>query len=38
MNPYLEQGYEDYIYRGIPEPPLAPEDETWARPFVPRPG
>jgi hypothetical protein len=28
-------GYEDFVYNGSPERPLAPEDETWARQFVP---
>jgi hypothetical protein len=28
-------GYEYFIYDGSPEPPLAPEDEEWARQFLP---
>jgi hypothetical protein len=31
---YDAAGYEDYIYEGSPDPPLAPEDAAWARPFV----
>jgi hypothetical protein len=29
-------GYEDYIYDGAPDPPLAPEEAAWARQFVTR--
>jgi hypothetical protein len=32
---YDEAGYEDYIYTGTPQPPLAPEDESWTRQFIP---
>jgi hypothetical protein len=32
---YDTAGYEDYIYTGAPEPPLTPEDATWAQAFVP---
>lgn len=32
---YDEAGYEFYAYDGPPEPPLSPEDEAWARQFVP---
>jgi hypothetical protein len=32
---YDAAGYEDYIYTGDPDPPLAPEDLAWARTFVP---
>jgi hypothetical protein len=35
---YDEAGYEDYIYRGQPNPPLHPTDAQWAREFLPRPG
>jgi hypothetical protein len=28
---YDAAGYEDYIYRGTPQPPLHPEDATWAQ-------
>ncbi len=27
---YDAAGYEEYMYRGAPEPPLAPEDARWA--------
>ena len=33
---YDAAGYEDYIYRGAPEPPLYPEDAAWAQQFVPK--
>jgi hypothetical protein len=32
---YDAAGYEDYIYDGIPDPPLAADDLAWARTFVP---
>jgi hypothetical protein len=32
---YDAAGYEDYIYRGQPQPHLSTEDATWARQFVP---
>ena len=28
-------GYEDYIYASTPQPPLAPEDDAWARQLGP---
>jgi hypothetical protein len=28
---YDGAGYEDYIYRGTPQPPLHPEDAAWAK-------
>jgi hypothetical protein len=28
-------GYEDYIYSGLPEPQLAPDDAAWAAQFLP---
>lgn len=31
---YDAAGYRYYIYRGIPAPPLAPDDSTWAKQFV----
>jgi hypothetical protein len=31
---YDAAGYEDYIYGGDPDPPLAQEDLAWARTFV----
>jgi hypothetical protein len=27
--------YEDYIYAGLPDPPLAPDDAAWAQQFLP---
>jgi hypothetical protein len=33
---YDSWGYEDYIYDGRPEPPLSPEDASWAASIVPR--
>lgn len=30
-------GYEDFLYDGLPEPPLSPEDAAWARPLLPTP-
>src|SRR3954447_22512757 len=35
---YDASGYEDYIYAGAPEPPLAPDDAEWARQVARRPG
>jgi hypothetical protein len=32
---YDAAGYEDYIYDGIPEPPLSPDEASWAAAFVP---
>ena len=32
---YDVAAYEDYIYTGTPQPPLAPEDAAWAKQFVP---
>ncbi len=32
---YDAAGYEDYIYDGAPRPPLAGEDATWARQWIP---
>jgi Protein of unknown function (DUF4058) len=32
---YDAAGYEDYIYSGEPEPPLAPGDAAWARSLIP---
>jgi hypothetical protein len=29
-------GYEDYIYSGMPQPPLHPSDEAWARDLIAR--
>ncbi len=34
---YDAADYGKYIYGETPEPPLSPEDETWARPLVPSP-
>ena len=31
---YDADGYEDYIYRSPPEPPLGVEEDAWARQFV----
>jgi hypothetical protein len=33
---YDKGGYAYYIYEGEPEPPLRPEDATWARALMPR--
>jgi hypothetical protein len=33
---YDAAGYEDYIYRGKPEPPLSDSDAAWAMTFVPK--
>jgi hypothetical protein len=32
---YDAAGYEDYIYSGVPDPPLAPDDLAWARSLLP---
>jgi hypothetical protein len=32
---YDAAGYEDYLYRGQPQPQLNAEDAAWAQPFVP---
>ena len=32
---YDAAGYEDYIYEGMPQPPLHPEDAAWVRQFRP---
>jgi Protein of unknown function (DUF4058) len=29
--------YKDYVYQGVPHPPLGPDDATWAQALVPRP-
>jgi hypothetical protein len=34
---YDAAGYEDYIYRGRPDPPLTAEDAAWAKSFLPQP-
>lgn len=34
---YDAAGYEDYIYRGQPEPKLSPADDEWARTLAIRP-
>ncbi len=31
---YDVAAYEDYIYTGTPEPPLAPEDDAWAKQLI----
>jgi hypothetical protein len=33
---YDAADYGKYIYQETPEPPLTPEEEAWARSFVPR--
>lgn len=33
---YDEGGYEQYVYRGDPDPPLSTADDVWAREFIPR--
>jgi len=33
---YDVSGYEDFIYAGTPDPPLAPDDRAWAESLVPR--
>jgi hypothetical protein len=32
---YDVSGYENFIYRGSPSPPLSPEDAAWARSLLP---
>jgi len=32
---YDAAGYEDYLYSTAPQPPLRPEDDAWARQFIP---
>ena len=32
---YDRAHYETYVYDGTPNPPLSPEDEAWARQFMP---
>jgi hypothetical protein len=32
---YDAAGYEDFIYTGMPQPPLHPNDAAWARQFLP---
>jgi hypothetical protein len=32
---YDRAGYQDYIYRGHPNPPLGPEDAQWAASLIP---
>jgi hypothetical protein len=32
---YDTAGYEDYIYTGMPRPPLHPDDAIWAQQFIP---
>jgi hypothetical protein len=32
---YDASGYENFIYRGSPSPPLSPEDAAWAKPLLP---
>ena len=32
---YDASGYEDFLYRGVPEPSLSAEDSEWARQFLP---
>ncbi|OJW17076.1 MAG: hypothetical protein BGO49_07985 [Planctomycetales bacterium 71-10] len=34
---YDDAAYQFRIYEGPPDPPLSPEDEAWAREFLPRP-
>jgi hypothetical protein len=33
---YDAAGYEDYIYQATPHPPLHPQDDAGARPFLPK--
>ena len=33
---YDVSGYEDYIYSGLPDPPLDQEDKAWAESLIPR--
>jgi hypothetical protein len=35
---YDAANYWKYIYQEMPEPPLSPDDEAWAKQFVPRGG
>jgi Protein of unknown function (DUF4058) len=32
---YEGTGYERFLYRGTPDPPLSPDDAAWAQQFVP---
>jgi len=32
---YDASGYEDYIYAGPPDPPLAADDQAWAESLIP---
>lgn len=34
---YDKARYQTYIYDGAPDPPLTPQDEVWARQFLPSP-
>jgi hypothetical protein len=34
---YDESGYEDFLYRREPDPPLTSDDAAWARSFLPAP-
>jgi hypothetical protein len=33
---YDASGYEDYIYSGLPDPPLEEQDQAWAESLIPR--
>jgi hypothetical protein len=33
---YDDAGYEDYVYAGLPQPPLRMEDASWAEQYVPK--
>ena len=33
---YDEAGYEDFLYQVDPDPPLAGDDDAWARSLLPR--
>jgi hypothetical protein len=33
---YEVSGYEDYVYSGLPDPPLEVEDQAWAQSLIPR--
>jgi hypothetical protein len=33
---YDASGYEDYIYSGLPDPPLEENDQAWAESLIPR--
>jgi hypothetical protein len=35
---YDESGYEDFIYKNEPDPPLTSDDAAWARSYLPSPG